>query len=101
MALPNIGADERLAQRKGIKGVIFGRSGIGKTSLLWTLNASTTLFLDLEAGEGPRRPDPFPLPLEARAVLHGLAPSEPPAEGGRGNAALDLGDAQLRQGRAA
>ena len=51
MALPIIGADERLAQRKGIKGVIFGRSGIGKTSLLWTLNASTTLFLDLEAGD--------------------------------------------------
>ncbi|SDW06383.1 AAA family ATPase [Paracoccus sanguinis] len=51
MALPIIGADERLAQRKGIKGVIFGRSGIGKTSLLWTLNAPTTLFLDLEAGD--------------------------------------------------
>ena len=51
MSLPIIGADERLAQRKGIKGVIFGRSGIGKTSLLWTLNASTTLFLDLEAGD--------------------------------------------------
>ena len=51
MALPIIGADERLAQRKGIKGVIFGRSGLGKTSLLWTLNASTTLFLDLEAGD--------------------------------------------------
>ena len=51
MVLPIIGADERLAQRKGIKGVIFGRSGIGKTSLLWTLNASTTLFLDLEAGD--------------------------------------------------
>jgi hypothetical protein len=35
----------------GIKGCIFGRSGIGKTSLLWTLNASTTLFIDLEAGD--------------------------------------------------
>ena len=32
MALPIIGADERLAQRKGIKGVIFGRSGIGRGS---------------------------------------------------------------------
>ena len=51
MALPIISADERLAQRKGIKGCIFGRSGIGKTSLLWTLNASTTLFMDLEAGD--------------------------------------------------
>ena len=37
MALPIITADQRLAQRKGIKGVIFGRSGIGKTSLLWTV----------------------------------------------------------------
>ena len=51
MSLPIISADERLAQRKGIKGVIFGRSGIGKTSLLWTLHAQTTLFLDLEAGD--------------------------------------------------
>jgi len=51
MAFPIISADERLAQRKGIKGCIFGRSGIGKTSLLWTLNAPTTLFRDLEAGD--------------------------------------------------
>jgi ParB-like chromosome segregation protein Spo0J len=51
-------------------------------------------------GEGPRRPDPLALPVEARALLHGLAPSAPPAEGGRGNAALDLGNAVLRQGRA-
>ena len=51
MSLPIISADERVAQRKGIKGVIFGRSGIGKTSLLWTLDAQTTLFLDLEAGD--------------------------------------------------
>jgi hypothetical protein len=50
-ALPIITADQRLAESRGIKGVIFGRSGIGKTSLLWTLNASTTLFFDLEAGD--------------------------------------------------
>ena len=50
-ALPIITADQRLAEQRGIKGVIFGRSGIGKTSLLWTLNASTTLFFDLEAGD--------------------------------------------------
>jgi hypothetical protein len=31
--------------------VIFGPSGIGKTSLLWTLRNSTTLFFDLEAGD--------------------------------------------------
>ena len=43
-------------------------------------------------GEGPRRPDPVALPLEARALLHGLAPPEPSAEGRRRNAGLDLGD---------
>ena len=35
----------------GGKGCIFGGSGIGKTSLLWSLNATTTLFMDLEAGD--------------------------------------------------
>lgn len=51
MSLPIISADQRLAERRGIKGAIFGKSGIGKTSLLWTLNATTTLFMDLEAGD--------------------------------------------------
>ena len=50
-ALPIITADQRMAELRGIKGVIFGRSGIGKTSLLWTLLNSTTLFFDLEAGD--------------------------------------------------
>ena len=50
-ALPIISADQRLAERRGIKGCIFGKSGIGKTSLLWTLEASTALFFDLEAGD--------------------------------------------------
>lgn len=51
MALPIISADERLAEKRGIKGCIFGKSGIGKTSLLWTLPADKTLFFDLEAGD--------------------------------------------------
>ena len=46
-----ITADERLAQNRGVKGVITGPSGIGKTSLAWTLNADTTLFLNAEAGD--------------------------------------------------
>ncbi|WBQ12855.1 ATP-binding protein [Hyphomonadaceae bacterium BL14] len=50
-ALPIITADQRLAEQRGVKGVIFGRSGIGKTSLLWTLDPATTLFIDLEAGD--------------------------------------------------
>jgi hypothetical protein len=44
-------ADERLSAPRGIKGVVHGQSGIGKTSLLWTLPAESTLFLNLEAGE--------------------------------------------------
>ena len=49
--LPIITADQRLNEMRGNKGCIFGRSGIGKTSLLWTLDAKTTLFFDLEAGD--------------------------------------------------
>ena len=44
-------AAERLAEQRGIKGVIFGPSGIGKTSLLWTVDPDSTLFFDLEAGD--------------------------------------------------
>ena len=49
--LPIISADQRMAERRGIKGVILGPSGIGKTTLLWTVNPETTLFFDLEAGD--------------------------------------------------
>jgi hypothetical protein len=45
-----ITADERLQQQSAIKGVIAGGSGIGKTSLLRTLDPKTTLAADLEAG---------------------------------------------------
>jgi hypothetical protein len=46
-----ITADERLAQKAGIKGIIVGKAGIGKTSLLYTLDPLTTLFVNAEAGE--------------------------------------------------
>ncbi|GAC1405584.1 MAG: hypothetical protein NVSMB6_00350 [Burkholderiaceae bacterium] len=51
MSLPIISADQRLAEKRGSKLVIFGPSGIGKTSLLNTLSAERTLFVDLEAGD--------------------------------------------------
>lgn len=51
--LPIISIDERLKETKGIKMCIFGESGIGKTSLLWTLPEEQTLFIDLEAGDLP------------------------------------------------
>ncbi len=51
MGFKIITADERMAEKRGIKGTILGVSGIGKTSLLWTLPPQKTLFFDLEAGD--------------------------------------------------
>ena len=45
MTLPIISADQRLKEQRGIKGCIFGKSGIGKTSLLWTLDENKTYSL--------------------------------------------------------
>jgi hypothetical protein len=45
-----ITASERMAEKGGIKAVILGPSGVGKTTLLKTLPPETTLFFDLEAG---------------------------------------------------
>ena len=51
MVLPIITADERLAEKQGVKLVLLGKSGIGKTSQLKTLPEASTLFVDLEAGD--------------------------------------------------
>jgi len=51
MALPIITADQRLREKKGVKLVLLGKSGIGKTSQLKTLPEDSTLFVDLEAGD--------------------------------------------------
>ena len=46
-----IKASERMKERGGIKAVILGPSGVGKTTLLKTLDPAKTLFFDLEAGD--------------------------------------------------
>lgn len=46
-----ISADERMAQDKGVKALIVGPAGVGKTTLLRTLDPASTLFIDLEAGD--------------------------------------------------
>ncbi len=50
MTLKIISNEERVKTVTGVKMVIFGPYGIGKTSLLKTLDESTTLCLDFEAG---------------------------------------------------
>jgi hypothetical protein len=51
MSLRIVTADERLAEARGVKACILGKSGEGKTSLLFSLPTETTLFADLEAGD--------------------------------------------------
>lgn len=51
MSFNIITAEERMQTRKPIKGAIFGPHGIGKTSLLWTVDPEKTLFLNLEGGD--------------------------------------------------
>ena len=46
-----ITADERMNQDKGVKALIVGPAGVGKTTLLRTLDIKSTLFVDLEAGD--------------------------------------------------
>lgn len=51
MMLPIISAAQRMAERKGVKLLLLGKSGIGKTTRLKDLDPATTLFLDIEAGD--------------------------------------------------
>jgi hypothetical protein len=46
-----IGADERLNEPRGVKILLIGPTGVGKTSQLRTLDPSRVLFLDGEAGD--------------------------------------------------
>ena len=46
-----IGATERLAEAGGVKALIVGPVGVGKTSLLRTLDPARVLFVDIEAGD--------------------------------------------------
>ncbi len=49
--LPIVSAQERMAEKRGVKLLMLGKSGIGKTTRLKDLDPQTTLFLDVEAGD--------------------------------------------------
>jgi hypothetical protein len=51
MTMRIVSADERLAEPHGVKALIVGPAGVGKTSLLRTLDPERTLFIDAEAGD--------------------------------------------------
>lgn len=86
MALPIITADQRRAERQGVKIAVLGKSGIGKTSLLRTLPEASTLFVDLEAGDlavrdwqgDCMRPATWPEFRDLVVFLAGSNPALPP-----------------------
>lgn len=49
--LPIVTAQERMAEKRGVKLLMLGKSGIGKTTRLKDLDPNSTLFLDVEAGD--------------------------------------------------
>jgi hypothetical protein len=51
MTFKIITADQRMSGPRGVKALVIGPAGVGKTSLLRTLDPTTTLFVDLEAGD--------------------------------------------------
>lgn len=81
-----ITADERMAETHAPKILIAGPAGIGKTSLLRTVDPVTTLFIDMEAGDlavqdvpvDTLRPTTWPEMRNLACFLGGPDPSLPP-----------------------
>ncbi len=96
MPISIVTADQRAKEFGGVKMVIFGPYGIGKTSLLRTLDAKSTLFVDGEAGDlavqdvavDAMRPTTWPECRHLAAFIGGANPAFP-AEATYGQAHYD------------
>lgn len=81
-----ISADERLSKSRGVKLLIVGPTAVGKTSLLRTLSPTSTLFIDVEAGDlavqdwpgDTIRLDDWPTARDLACRIGGPNPSFPP-----------------------
>jgi hypothetical protein len=86
MTLKIISADQRMQGPRGVKALIVGPAGVGKTSLLRTVDPKTTLFVDLEAGDlsvqdipvDTLRPKTWDECRDLAAFLGGPNPALPP-----------------------
>ena len=82
-----ITADQRLSEQRGAKILVVGPTGVGKTSLLRTLDPERTLFLDSEAGDlsvldvaaDTIRVDDWPAARDLACRIGGPNPSYSPA----------------------
>lgn len=96
MAISIITADQRAKEFGGVKALVLGPYGIGKTSLLRTLDADKTLFVDGEAGDlavqdvacDAMRPTTWPECRHLAAFIGGPNPAFP-AEATYGQAHYD------------
>jgi hypothetical protein len=81
-----ISADERLRESRGAKVLLVGPTGVGKTSLLRSLDPDRTLFVDIEAGDlavldlavPTIRVDDWPTARDLACRIGGPNPSFPP-----------------------